>query len=269
MHLVPQTIANELDQQITNLLGKTNRYLPKDNEEIVSLFRQCEKLAGKDAATAAILRVRLCTATGDRETGEYWAKNARRLHASLMSLNCALSLLYANLGYFVEANEPVKFIANPENGLASLVINNPVGHGALHLAQDMSDRAKAMNIENVKLPPFVSEAVAAMDLWGDSDNDYLAALDVAGSVMRDNRLLPATNGLVVGIIHSHNGDLPTVKLEMEVDTDLDGAIELTVDYVMRLSASGIKIPPSLSFEFTPNRSLEADSATVLDIAHAD
>lgn len=106
-----------------------------------------------------------------------------------------------------------------------------------------------MHLANISSGELFSAACRVMDSWGDTDQDYALALDIAGSIMRERKLFDQEHKKVQVVECPADGGLGYVRVKFDVNVDLDTAIDMTCEYAERLSRAPIKIPPSMIFEF--------------------
>ncbi|MCC6071477.1 hypothetical protein ACFSQU_18210 [Massilia sp. GCM10020059] len=246
----PATIANDLHVKLVSALVSSSHYLSTSSGAFVRFSDELDTLGKVDAVSRSLLLVLLYTMAGDRERCEYYLDNAQRLHADKDHVELARLTMLLNLGYFSEAIPFISMLRPPQFGLPTLLMLKPPCNGAFHTLTSLFDQAAKMNLLNGPTEPVsLRPATAIMDEWGDTDEDYAAALDIAGAIMREHRLVFVDDIQVETVLQPADGSPSYVKLCYQVDVDLDTSIELTLEYADRLAQSGKKIPPSLVFEF--------------------
>lgn len=250
MAILSLTTSNQLQQRLNDLFTKQGFYLESDDERLVQINRDLDKLASKRADQSSTLRAKYAVLLGDREKAEYWLKNAENLRAEKSEIELARLVVQVNLGYFSEAFCTLQYIANPENGNASIVMRKPPGASVFLMYAAMFEKAAAMNIANFPTKPsYLSDVVEAMNFWGESDQDYNAALDIAGEIMREQRVIMLESGFAACVRRPRDGSPPIVKLSLGMQFDEDKCFDLTMEYTDRLARSKVKIPQSMTFEF--------------------
>lgn len=253
MQIVPLSIAHLVSQEMSALFAVTHEYLAPDDERLIDIDRDLEKLASKRADQSSVLRVRYGVLMGDRDMAEYWLRNAERLRAERGEIELARLVMCVNLGYYSEAMAPLAYVIDPANGFASGILAKPPGTGALRMHSAMFDKAEKMNILDFpQRPSFLPDAIQAMDYWGETDEDYSAALDVAGEVLRSHKMLMMEHGFSVSVDQPRDGSPGLVKLALRVVSDFDKCLDMTSEYTDKLAKSRIKIPQSMIFEFVPD-----------------
>lgn len=248
----PQTVGNEIQKRIFALLESSATFISPKSPEFVSIHDDLDKLGKVDAARRSVLLIDLYALCGDREEAEYYLRNARKIHADPVDVALAQLTMLVNLGYYVESVPVLRYLSNPELGQLSQLLLNPPGNGAYRLLSEMLEQGLLMKLPNITESTENIAAVArVMDQWGDTDDDYARALEVAGTIMRERKLLHRDYIVSKAVENAPDGGSGFVKLSYSVAVDLDTAIEMTCEYADRLAASRKKIPASLIFEFEP------------------
>lgn len=246
----PATIANEIQARLVRLMEQSSTYLSPNNIALCRISDDLDKLGKVDAALRSVLLAWLNVVTGNREQVEYNLNNAQKLHATEVQIGLAKLTMLINFGYLSEALPLFEYFAKPDFAVVGLFLDKPPTNGACHAIAAVFERAKTMNLENRALHrPEFSAAAEIMDQWGDSDEDYSKALDIAGDIMRERNMFFKGEMVTVPVQAPRDGSLPYVKLVFNIHTDFDTAIDMTSEYSERLARSDRKIPPSMVFEF--------------------
>lgn len=245
-----KTVANNIDTDIGLLIKVSTTYLSETDPSLMDILRELDKLSKVNAAKSSALRIRYAALVGDRELGEYWARNAEHLHAEKNDIQLGLLVLYSNLGYFSDCRGPLAHLTDPQVGIPSQMYNQMMGNGAFHLLMENYTKAKRMGIVNLpESVGYIPLAVEVMDAWNETDEDYVTALDLAGTIMRKRKLFVTSTGFMNKIVYPSDGGLPYCKITFTVAVDLETSIDMTCEYLEALSTSKQKIPQSMSFEF--------------------
>lgn len=246
----PATIANEIQARLVTLMEQSATYLSPNVSVLCRISDDLDKLGKVDAGLRSVLFAWLNVVTGNREQVEYYLNNAEKLHADEVQIGLARLTMFINLGYLSEALPLFEFLAQPDFSVVGLFVNKPPTNGACHAIAAVFERAKTMNLENraVHRPEFAA-AAEIMDQWGDSDEDYSKALDIAGEIMRERNMFFKGEMVTLPVRAPADGSQPYVKLVFNVHTDFETAIDMTSEYSERLARSNRKIPPSMIFEF--------------------
>lgn len=248
----PATISQQIVKKLTDLLSLSHHHISVNSPKFTQLTDDLNKLGKVDAAHRSVLMSGLYSIAGDREQAEYYIRNSEKIHAKKIEIELARLTMLLILGYFSESIKVVELLGDPQLGQLSTFLHRPPSNGCFHLLKSFYDKATTMNLSNISgLPNEHAAAVRIMDSWGDTDIDYAKALDVAGSILR-NRKLFYIERLFTNVVEApRDGSSPYVKLAFKVDVDLETSIDMTCEYSEKLAGSGVKIPPSMIFEFLP------------------
>jgi hypothetical protein len=248
------TIADDIHHKLNGEFQRVHGFLSPTSAKFTRYMDDLNTLGKVDAASRSVLLVLLYTLCGDREQCEYYLNNAVRIHAPEGFVKSARVTMLMNLGYFSESLAEVATFDVVRHGLPDRLMAVPPCNGAFHTHKSLFEEAQRMNISNLPLmPDGVDAAAEIMDQWGDTDEEFAAALDFAGEIMRERNLIFEDNLVVEPVPFPPDGGVGYVKLRFKVAVDLDTSIDMTFDYNDRLARSGRKIPSSLVFEFESTR----------------
>lgn len=248
------TIANDIHTRLNDEIMRTFEFMPTTGRKFTRYLDDLNTLGKVDAASRSVMLVLLYTLCGDRAQGDYYLDNATRIHAPAGFVKMARITMLLNLGYFSESVLEIETIDIVQHGLPDRLMAAQPSNGAFHTLNSLFERAQQMNISNLPSKPAgVDAAIQIMDEWGDTDAEYSQALDFAGEIMRERRLIFQENIVVEPVLHPADGSAGYLKLRFKVAVDLDTSIDMTMEYNERLARSGRKIPPSMIFEFEGTR----------------
>jgi hypothetical protein len=247
---VPATIEDELIQSIGVLLAKTNVYANKDDEVVIELWRQADKLAKADAAAALEVKAKLAIVLGDIDQAQYYVRNLKLLKAHDRYLLAAATVAI-NFGFFSESLPIYREMIDPERGDFSL-LDYGVANGAYRTHVAALDRAQLdlkMKVHPVH-EQLARQVAAIMEENGDSDEDIARAMDLAGELLREHKLLfKGLHHLIKPVLDPSDGGHSYFSLQIALEVDEETAVDLTCDYVDRLAGANCKIPSSLVLSF--------------------
>lgn len=246
---VQATIGQEIHERLIQAIWDGTHYWSTSSRNFTSIVDDLDKLGKVDAAERSLLMILLYGLAGDREQAEYYARNAGRIFADPGEIKLCRMGVLVNLGYATEALHEMRKFDLREHGLPRYMMACPPGNGAFHTINAMFDLATEMNIMNLPDRASLPEVVEIMDSWGDTDDDYSAALDIAGKILREKRLFFKNNMVIDPVKVPADGGAGYVRLVYRVAVDFDTSLQMTSEYIDRLARSGHKIPPSLVFEF--------------------
>ena len=185
---IPATIADDLFADIRKLIEPGNRYFTPDSREIRELLARADKLQKANAFDAFIARSSLYTMCGDRENALAQIKKAEALGFNRHAV-AARCIALANLGYFSEAQEFYSSAADPTGGFFGKYGRMAVNCGALAAYERMLRVAEKMQLEvDTVLTRKILDALEIFAQVGITDADLGRYLDVAGEIMREQRL---------------------------------------------------------------------------------
>ncbi|CUK12217.1 Uncharacterised protein [Achromobacter sp. 2789STDY5608615] len=212
----PRTIALDLSDRIQGLIGRSDRYLGRDNFEARQLLRDCDRLQQASAFDGAICRMYLAEAYGDADEVRQLARQARAVlpeHASEADFQLAQVLV--SLGYFSEAQAIYAQVGSPERGHMSNRFDLGMVCGSIEKLHEFVNQAKAMSI--ALHDGAVSAALGAYAVYqktSTTDRQAGELLDLAGEVLRAHKLLsPPSSPTVSAIDHS---ELKTMLVQFVV-----------------------------------------------------
>lgn len=243
------TIANDLQERIEGLIADATHYLSPFDRNLTRLKDELDVLGKADAGARSVLLSLIYGLCGDRVQCDYYLNNAERIHAPSEQIKLARITTLLNLGYSSEALDEMQRIDITEHGLPRRMMSNQPANGAFHTLDSLFERATRLQIPNLPDRTSISPVVEIMDSWGDTDQDYCAALDIAGEILREHKLFFIGNAEATAVHMPSDGSAGYVKLVYKVAVDADTSMDMTLDYVDRIARSGRKIPPSLVFEF--------------------
>lgn len=248
-NLSPQTIGNTIQEKITVLFQSTGKFLPENSIQITRIYDELNKLGKVDAARRSLLLVLMYTLCGNREQADYFLRNSKKLHFDHVQVELAQLTMLLSLGYFSESIPVLRRLANPTTGSLVKFLADPPG-GAFHILNSILDLAKTMNLANIpETSDLIPTIVRIMDQWGDTDDDYSNALDIAGTIMRERKLFFKDTLITIPVEAPLDGGFGYVKMSCHISVDIDTAIDMTCIYAERLASSHLKIPQSMVFEF--------------------
>lgn len=250
MNPTPQTIATDIERRVHLLYNTELAYIPEDSPKFVRLHDDLDRLGRADARLRSLLLAKLFGLSGNREKVEYYLRNCASLHVHAVGIELTRLMMLLNLGYFSESIAVQKQLAAPDSGALGELLRSPPGNGAFHSMCSIIEQAHIMNLHNIATPTSdFAAAVRIMDQWGDTDEDYGHALDIAGEIMRERKLFHRDLLSTQPIEAPPDGSFGYVKLVYQVGVDVDTAIDMTCEYAERLAKSKLKIPQSMIFEF--------------------
>jgi hypothetical protein len=219
------TIGETVGRDVIGYLQRTKSYRQPDDGEFRRLWAECDKLARADAVGAMVLKANLSVAAGALDDALYYVRNIKA-NRSGEYLPTLTSANYLHLG---------------------------VANGAYITYLEALDNARTkMQLDSIF--PEAEESircVASILQSNEEDEGTIArAMDIAGEVLNDHRLLfHGLHHALRPVPHPFDGGPAYFGVEIGVSVDHDTALDLTCEYVERLSAANVTIPISMVLKF--------------------
>lgn len=248
--VAPETIAKDLIQRVNSLILQGD-YLDLDSFVIKSLLREVDKLMKFDVKSAHIVKAAIYQVCFDEEKMRDHLRIASANASSSdisVSVDCAVGL--SNFGYHSEGQDCfVKF--DDPNYLSVIAMEKTfeVGYQTFSLEhlQSLIVKAKKLNLKLIeKDVVLTSKAVAILRENNISDKLLSQYADIAGDVMRENKLMPQDRAPNFEIADQESGWFPpTIFITFKVNADHATAAELYKELTKRLIEKFDDIPDAI------------------------
>lgn len=217
----PATIANELEVSISSLLVNTIHYLDENSLQIRRLLADAKKLISADAYQGYVALGNIYHLCGNYEKMRISHRNSERLSSDVGTHGWSAAC-ECNLGFSSVAQDHYRIVGIPTKGDFRSAFSLGTACGALHLLSEYIEQAEKMKIDLAGLPiSDVKEAERVLSHAGISDSDVAAMLDLAGEVMREDRVF-------------YSGD-PESVIELDSGDSIDNAC---VHMIFRIALPG-------------------------------
>src|SRR5258708_29024852 len=192
--LLPATKGNQLIKDINAVLANAPHYIAQDDFWFRRMLAEAEKLKSVNRPEAYNILAQLYGLAGDARAAEQYIDTAIKLrHDPAVIINKAVIL--SNLGFFTAAQEPFKLGASPREGQFTSNWKLGLCVGYFHTLSDFVVEAKRMNLDLSTIDTsLISRGARLMDEIGVTDEQLGRALDVAGSILREERLFFVGHG---------------------------------------------------------------------------
>lgn len=243
----PKTIGEELlDQLWAEVLSATN-FADPSSFQVRSYVRRIDALARADAVEASIARAVLDHFIGDIEGAVHWVRNAGRLQPGLATAKI-VGTFCANLSYFSRAAALAHQVDTRDAD--SPFVRSSCTAGAYSQVERLAAGIEIADEETLHSVHQARSAIVVLTKLQIPEERVQAVLDVAGEVLRENRLF------FVGsdpIIHASADDIegPSLLCQLEVNVDAERAMDMTDEVIDRLVARGLLVY-GMSFSFIPS-----------------
>lgn len=222
MKKLPQTIGQEVVEQLNELICKSDRFRDWDSREIQLLrhrIRELQKVDARDAfvsfgALAALcgrvddvreyLRKALNLPDHESTKGEFWAS-------------------FCNVGLYREAQELGAWLLDPRRGFFTKIWKECIGIGLIRTVAAFHSDAMRLYGEELAHCDFslLKQAVAVMQERDLHDGDVGAALELAGEVQRAHKIMFAGELAAAVKAIRPPEDLPYLYFPVQLDAPIE------------------------------------------------
>lgn len=185
---LPATIASQLNDKINTVLLSAKRYLDENDFTIRSLLAETKKLAKANAYESHLAIAKIYHVCGNVEKVLHHFGNAERLRNNIQGHDSAATCM-VNLGLFSKAQQQFAIVGNPKAGYFRQEFSLGLCCGAFNQLRTYIEQAQTMSLDFSGIPTeIVLRAQAVLAEGGITDTEVAAFLDLAGEVMREERL---------------------------------------------------------------------------------
>jgi hypothetical protein len=189
---VPQTQAEEIWQRLTDLIDNSPRIYEINEFTWKGLYRDCERLTKTDVVRASLYKGVLHSLKGEDDKAETAFQNAA-LNGAKETARAWLIGHFANRGFASKAAAiAAESLENSGDVNFAQLMDAVATCGAFGAIVKAADNAFASNKVLTQMTTTLEtsrRAKAVMDELHLTDADVSAAVDVAGEVLRENKLL--------------------------------------------------------------------------------
>ncbi len=241
------TKASRLIQETNQLLMNLRHFLPKDDLRLRRLMAEAEKLMNADPQEAHSLKGMIYQLSGEFELALHHMDNAIKLgpgNPTAIANKCSVLM---NSGFFTEAQKLYSKVGSPAVGAFPEVMLLGIGATALCEMNNFIGVARKMKLD---LTTFdvgtIEKAARLMSKHGLCDSDLSKYLDVAGEIMREERVVFCD---LPDVFAWDSFDDPVLSITYKLPVDAYRAEELDCELAARLIDRFSQIPPFFSVSF--------------------
>ena len=242
--LVLSTKGSQLIQDANRLLDNLRHFLPKDDLRLRRLMVEADKLMNADPWEAHTVKGMVYELSGDFDQALSHMNNAIRLVPGNPVGNSNKCSVLINFGNFSEAQKVYAKIGSPVEGNFPMSTLLGLGAGAfcemdkfLGVAQKMKLDLTAFDVGTIK------NAAQLMNKQALSDDALARFLDVAGEIMREERVVFCA---VPEVFAWDSSDDPALSITYKLPVDAYRAEELDRELAARLVDRFPQIPSFLA-----------------------
>ncbi|NGZ98672.1 MAG: hypothetical protein CV089_21585 [Nitrospira sp. WS110] len=222
MKKLPQTIGNEVVEQLNDLIGKSDRFRDWDSREIQVLRHRIRELQKVDARDAFVRFGALAALCGRVDDVREYLRKALTLpdHESTKHEFWAS---YCNVGLYREAQELGAWLLDPRRGFFTTLWNGCISIGLVRTVAAVHSDAMRLYREELAHCDFsvLEEAATVMQERDLHDGDVGAALELAGEVQRAHKIM-FTGELATSVkVIRPPEDLPYLYFAVQLDAPIE------------------------------------------------
>lgn len=242
------TIAPELFAEINALLNASAGYV-NDNFQIRRLQADCQKLIATDAVNGHMALSGTYHLMGDTEKARYHSRCAENLQPSSPELAGGVAIWLGNMGFFADAYERYQKAVDPTTGFFSRFFDLGLVFGAFETMRKATLKAQGLKLDMTGLAVDVSQLAARiLSQHGVDEAKAVAILDIAGEVLRENRLFFQNAAPDVDAAEIDGVD-SCVYVTYRVMASPGKAAEMTAETAARIAQRISDIPTGFSVGF--------------------
>lgn len=241
----PMLVTDEVVSEVNQLLADTRYYRSPDDLQLRRVQKKAMFLIKQGAfADGYSTLASVAQISGDEEAMRHNIDNGIRLQDSAL-LRFNKSAMLGNLGYFSEAQDAFRAVTEPTNWW-SRQCQTGLNCLAFESLERLINQAQALKLED-SCAAHVSAVAAFLRAENTTEIEIARRLDVAGSIIRDQKLL------FMGNIFA---DLLTVEEESRVleiivllPVDVETCEELDTELARRTAQQFDRLNTNISVEF--------------------
>lgn len=246
---IAATRGHQLVKDVNQVLENSPRYIPETDFWFRRTLAEAEKLKSVNRGEAHNVLAQLYGLAGNASVAEHHIDTAIRLSHD-PAIVCNKAVILSNMGFFSAARKSFVESVDPELGLFTARWKLGICAGCMHTLAEFLAKARRMNLENLNTvdAALITDAVQLMDEITLTDEVLAHALDVAGEVLREQRLFFVGDGPQVSIwnddpLERHLG------LIFKLSVSTADAIALDEELGHRLFEKCSNVPPELMIHF--------------------
>lgn len=243
------TKGGELNSQINRLILDGTAYLSAGDFVVRRFEHEIDKLAKVDALGASLCRSSLSMLIGDWPMVQHWTANMRHLGAVVEPLGVEF-IASSNLGYFTPAAALYPQVMDVRWGVTAHFLTHGLICGAF--ADVIAGNATCsegkieLGVSQQRAVEVAMNAQALLARLGVSEQEVQAMLDVAGEVLREQKLFWLGTDPSIAVLDSDEG--AGLLYQLPIAVDAQQASELSDQVIMRMIERDLDMP-GLAFSF--------------------
>lgn len=197
---IPASRGSQLVRDINQALQAAARYVSRDEFWFRRFLAEAEKLKGAAPHEAQNVLAQLYGLAGDAEEAEKHIDAAIRMKYNAAYV-CNKAGILSNLGYFKKSVPSFLESIDPRNGIFTTRWELGLCLGCMHELAKFVEDAQRMNLEHMDSVDvrLIADVVGLMDEISLTDEKLTQALDIAGELLRENRIFFVGNGPAIDV----------------------------------------------------------------------
>lgn len=234
------SVVNDLLNQFADSVVKTDDY---NRMLFKRIERECDDIAKTDAVLSSLTLAFLHSTVGNFETSERWFLNAERIggfdRAQVERLTSLVNHGFATRALEIEALAYQHRANNTLMEIAEKFCTIGAFHGVVKAVKESQSKGEVLKMTGIYA--LAQDAVEVMDQLGVTDAQFAAMVDVAGELLRENRLLWQTSFPDIRVLKDQDGG-PSLSFEYRVGLSPREAVDLGWTLTERLIERGLDRP---------------------------
>lgn len=245
----PATIGPQLADEVDTWISQSQGYRSRDELDHRRYWKKAEELARVDPGRMYAIKMVLTASTGAYDDAMAMLDTLKRYdEKQSLATQTTVAIL---CGYYTRSLSPYRTIIDPDFGEFQFLMQG-VPNGAFETYIRALDKGR--NVMKLTLTPHIEEDIRSvvdiLQAHGDSEEQVIAALDIAGEVLRDHKMFQYhVHPRIRPVAEPRDGQAPYFGYDMFVNTDAATAFDMTLEYVEKLACSNVRIPTSMVFSF--------------------
>lgn len=253
--------------RINEILWNQSSYLDPESfvaKRLLADTEKCKSAKDNDGVVSAYLaRAAVHQICGNETEARADIRNALALQNQPI-VSREVAAILGNFGFFSEAQKEYRRISDPTLGLFTKSWPVALSCGAFQTLSSSILSARKMNIEGLeRLDTQLIERAATILAKENISDEYVAAiLDIAGEILRKNRLFPMGELPRIEIAESTHSSPECVYYSIQVGVPGKVAAGLFAEFASRLSTRLETLPENFHVTFLPLKANASNSAAV-------
>lgn len=245
---IPKKVSDVVQDEINEIIGGLPRYLPDDDPRIMDWRDRLDSGLNNPSTRAEVMLALAVVAhiTGDIALADKYFNKALTFGSDAGAVFTQRHASYLNLGFALEAQEYGRRAFEIYKKSRITPLATIAGSGDFEFLSEVLAFLDDIKYDATQLPQYAQLKTIADSYkkLGHSPIDYGKVLDIAGSILRKNRLF----WLEQEARFSFDNEMECIGIRYNLDVSTDVALEFTAEFVEQVIALNLdQIPLSIRF----------------------